>query len=83
MTDAWHYLCQLSHKLQQNFQSVELYVQRMMRLRAQIRTENVGLKRSHLEMMDENMYDGGLCKAHEINQQTQTKQAKTSTSAQV
>lgn len=77
MTDVWHYLCQLSHKLQQNFQSVELHVQRMMRLRAQIRTENVGLKRSHLKMLDENVYDGGASKAHQINQQTQSKQAKT------
>lgn len=68
MTDLWHYLCQLSHKLQQNFQSVELYVQRMVRLRAQIRTENVGLKRSHLEMIDENMYDAGASKALDGNQ---------------
>ena len=55
----------------------------MVRLRAQIRTENVGLKRSHLEMIDENMYDAGASKAHEINQQAQPKQAKTSANAQI
>jgi len=48
-----------------------------------MRTENVGLKRSHMEMMDENIFDGGASKVAEATAPAQSKQAKTSASAQI
>jgi hypothetical protein len=41
-----------------------------MRVRAQIRTENVGLKRSHLKMLDENVCESPSKGQQQINQQT-------------
>ena len=54
LTTAWKELMAVSHQLKTHFQGLELEVQKAMRLKAQIRTENIGLKRSHLELREDN-----------------------------
>ena len=44
---------ELCNRVKTHFQGLELQVQKAMRLKAQIRTENIGLKRSHLELREE------------------------------